>query len=186
MIFTISFIIAQVLGLIALTLIGIGYFQKAKGKMLILNAIANSFYATAFLFTGAYVAMTTSFISIGRCIYIYYAEKYSFKFSLHFLSIFIIAYIITALCLWSSPLDLMPLTSSILFTIGYSLKDLQTMRYFLLIPNTILCIYCIIATNYTNALLDAIEIIILVVAIIKFAKLNKKNLNINIDKNSHK
>ena len=71
----------------------------------------------------------------------------------------------------------MPLIASILFTIGYTIKNLQTMRYFLIIPNAVLVIYNILTTTYTSALLDFIEIIVIVVAIVKFYMDSKRIKN---------
>ena len=168
-----SFILAQIFGFVALILVCIGYFLKSKTSFLMLTVFANFFYALAFFVVGAFVGGALTFISIGRCLYLYFAEKHNFKYTLHFLSIFIVLYIASTIIFWASPLDLMAILSSSFFTLGYAIKNMQTMRYVLLIPNSLLVIYNILATTYTSAILDFIEIIVIIVAIIQFAKHKK-------------
>lgn len=173
-----EFILAQVLGSIALMLACISYFVKTKSKFIIIQTIANFFYASAFFVVKAYVGAGLVAISIFRCIYLYYAEKKSFKYTVHFLPIFIALYIATTIVFWGSPYDFMPLITSTLFTIGFAIKDLQTMRYIFIIPNVILVVYNILTTTYASALLDFIEAIVIVVAIIKYRKSSKNDENI--------
>lgn len=163
-----EFILAQILGGIALILVSIGYFFKDKNKFMIMQVAANFFYACAFFVVGAFVGGGLVMISLVRCLYIFFAEKYNFKYLLQFLSIFIVAYIITTIIFWGTTFDILPLISSIIFTIGYTIKNLQTMRYVLILPNLILVLYNILTTTYASALLDFLEVIVIIVAIIKF------------------
>ena len=165
-----EFVIAQVLGLIALIVVCIGYFLKNKSHFLLAQVIANFFYAGAFLVIGAYVGATLVTISIFRCIYLYYAEKYNFKYKIHFIPIFLLLYLTMTIAFWNKPYDFLPLMSSTLFTIGYTLNNMQKMRYILIIPNSILVIYNILCTTYTSALLDFIEILVIIIAIVKAMK----------------
>ena len=88
-----NFILAQILGGIALILVCIGYFFKKKSHFLIIQTVANFFYASALYVVGAYVGAGLVVVSIFRCVYLFFAEKYSFKHTLHFLPIFILVYI---------------------------------------------------------------------------------------------
>ena len=172
-----EFILAQILGGIALILVCIGYFLKTKSAFMIIQTIANFFYASAFFVVGAYVGAGLVMISLFRCIYLYIAEKKSFKYTLHFLPIFIVLYIVTTIIFWNNPFDFMPLIASTLFTIGFTIKNLQTMRYVLIIPNAVLVIYNILTTTYTSAMLDFIEIIVIIVAIMKFYRDSRRIKN---------
>ena len=171
--YMIQFILAQVFGAVALVIICIGYFVKTKPIFLLTQVAGNFFYALAFFVVGAYVGAALVMISLFRCIYIYISEKYSFRYLIHFLSIFIVAYIVTTILFWDTVFDLMPLSSSILFTIGYTISNLQTMRYILIVPNSILIVYNILTTTYTSALLDFIEVVVIVIAIVKHYQDNK-------------
>ncbi|MBP3619636.1 MAG: YgjV family protein [Clostridia bacterium] len=170
-----EFILAQVFGGIALVIVCVGYFLKTKGTFMITQVVGNLFYACAFFVVGSYVGAGLVGISIFRCLYIYFAEKFNFKFKLHLLPIFIVMYIAMTVLFWEGALDLLALSSSILFTIGYIIKDMQVMRYVLIIPNALLVIYNVLATTYVSAVLDFIEIMVIVAAIVKFYYERRKN-----------
>ena len=165
-----NFILAQILGICALISVCIGYFLKDKSKFLISQVIGNFFYSSAFLVVEAYVGGVLVLISLIRCIYLYYAEKYNFKYTKHFLSIFIVLFITLGIVFWNSPYDFIPMITGTIFTLGYSLKNLQLMRHILILPNVMLVIYNILCRTYTNAILDTIEVIVIITAIIKFNK----------------
>lgn len=169
-----EFVLAQIFGIVALVLICIGYFLKKKSNFLIIQVVANLFYAASFLMLDAKAAGIITLISLVRCIYIYFAEKYNFKYIYHFLSVFFVFYVLATIFFWSTPFDFVPLITSTLFTIGFALKNMQQMKYVLIIPNVMLVVYNILTKTYTNALLDLLETVVLVVAIIKDAKENKK------------
>lgn len=173
-----EFILAQILGGIALILVCIGYFLKTKSAFMIIQTIANFFYASAFFVVGAYVGAGLVIISLFRCIYLYIAEKKSFKYTLYFLPIFVVMYITITIVFWKNFFDFMPLIASTFFTIGFTIKNLQAMRYFLIIPNAVLVVYNILTTTYTSALLDFIEIIVIIFAIVKFYR-DSKRINNN-------
>ena len=88
-----DFILAQILGLCALIVVCIGYFLKDKPKFLISQVVGNFFYASAFFVVDAYVGGTLVMVSLVRCIYLYYAEKYNFKYTKQLLPIFIVLFI---------------------------------------------------------------------------------------------
>ena len=163
-----EFIIAQILGGIALVLICIGYFVKQKPLFLLLQIIGNIFYGGAFLILNSLSAGIITLISTIRCIYIFVAEKYNLKHTFGFLFIFFAAYITVGILFWKNWFDFIPIITAILFTIGYYIKDMDLMRYILLIPNALLVFYCIMSKTYTSAILDFIEFSVIIVAIIKF------------------
>jgi len=169
-----NFIIAQILGGIALILVCIGYFVKKKSIFITIQIIANIFYASSYIFLNVLSAGIITIISTLRCIFIYFSEKYNFKYSFYFIPVFIIGYIATGIIFWQNIFDIIPIISGSFFTIGFFLKDLQLMRYILIIPNALLVAFGLLTSAYTVALLDAIEMCVLIIAIIKFHFKNKK------------
>ena len=163
-------ILAQILGGIALVLVSIGYFLKSKAKFLLVQIVANLFYAGAFFVLNAYVGAILTTISTLRCVYIYYAEKLQWKHTFQFILVFILCYVLVTIIFWQTPFDFMPLLTSTMFTIAFTIKDLQVMRYILIVPNVILVFYNILVGTYASALLDLLEVIVIVIAIIKFSK----------------
>lgn len=169
-----SFVLAQVFGGIALILVAIGYFTKSKSSFLIYQVIADFFYALAFFVVDAWTAGIITIISMIRCIYLYFQEKKNFKYNTYYLLCFVSLYVLTTCLFWEGFLDLMPLATSIMFTFGYEIKNMQVMRYFLIIPNVILVMYNVITTTYASALLDFMEVVVIIASIIKFSKRKAK------------
>lgn len=65
-------------------------------------------------------------------------------------------------------------------TCAMCIKDMQKLRYALLIPNILITIYALIFKVYTTALLDFMEVVIIIVAILTFQIKKKKEFNKNL------
>ena len=166
-----EFILSQITGIIALIFVCISYFCKNKSKFLILQIFADIFYASSYLFINVYVAGIITIISSIRCIAFFICEKVKKpKLSYYLLPMFLICYVIVTIIFWQGFGDIIPLITCTLFTISYIQNNTQAIRYLTLIPNAILIVYNIFTTTYTNALLDTLETIVVIVAIIKFHK----------------
>lgn len=168
-----NFVISQISGGIALLLVCISYFLKNKSTFLIIQIISNLFYGASFIFMGSLVAGLITLVSIFRCFYIYFCEKFNFKYTAYYLPIFFCFYIILGILFWKSWFDIIPICTSIMFTFGFYIKNLQLMRFILIFPNALIMIYCILCKTYTNAILDFIELSVIIVSIIYFIILNR-------------
>ena len=171
-----NFILAQIFGVIALVATSIGYFCTRK-TFLITQIICDLFYAAAFLVLNAVVAGILTIISAIRVIYLFWAESTNFKYRVHLLPLFVVASLIVAILFWQGWADIVPVISLTIFTFALALKNLQIMRYVLLIPNFVLMIYNIAITTYASAVLDLLEFLVIIVAIITFSKKSKQTLN---------
>lgn len=171
-----GFIIAQILGAVALILVCIGYFLKDKSVFMIIQAVSNIFYASAFFAVEAYVGACIVLVSVFRCIYIYFAEKKEFKYKFHLLPVFVGLYVVVLFVFYKSYYDIIPLCTATIFTFVLAIKNMKLMRYILIIPNAVLVLYNILTKTYFNALLDFIEVFVLIIAIIKHNKFSKKNI----------
>ena len=170
----INFIIAQVLGAIALVLMVISYFVKKKISFLFLQIIANLFYGLSFIFSSSLVAGINSIISILRVIQLYFYEKAGKTDPPYIIIIYSIIYIIVGIIFFNNILDIIPIITPIIFTIAMSMKNMQMVRYLMLPPNALLVFYAVMCQAYTTAILNFVEIIALIVAIIKFSIDKKK------------
>ena len=171
-----GFILSQVMGGVALILVALSYFVKAKKSFLLLQTIANLFYAASFLFQGLFVAGVGTLISLCRALGLYILSAKKIDPSEQYLIILLACYFINASIFYQVPLDIMPLCTSCLFTLAFFVKDMKNVRYFMILPNVMLVVYGIITQCYTNALLDTMEVCILVSAIIYHHKDNKKKI----------
>ena len=163
-------ILAQCFGAVALILVCISYFAKNKKKFHLLQIGGDLFYGLAFFVVNSYVAGAITMISAIRCVYLYFAEKHDYKYKNQWLLVFIICYIVMTIIFWQGWVDLIPLFTSIMFTIAYACKNLQTLRYLSILPNIVLVGFNIYSQTYVSAVLDLTETLIIVVAIIKHTK----------------
>ena len=168
------YIISQVLGYIALALICFAYCLKNKTKLLVVGFISNIFYAVSFLLLNSVVAfITTIFLSI-KLIMLYFLQNKNYDYKKYTISIFIALFVIIAIIFVRTPIDVIPIITVSIFSVGYELKNLQLMRIIFIIPNIMLFIYSLLYLNYAGALLAVIELSVLVVALIKNHISNKK------------
>ena len=175
-----EFIISQILGVVSCILLCISYFYRKKAAFLLYQLASDLFCGLSFICLRVLSAGIITLISILKCIYLYFCEKTNFKYKYYFLSIFMVAYVVVVWLTWQSPLDIIPLITVTLFTFSFCIKDMQVMRYVILLPSVILFVYCILCGTYTNALLETIEISSIIIAIIKFNRENKKLKNKNL------
>ncbi len=180
----IEFIISQILGGIALILVCIGYFTKLKSNFLIIQIIANIFYAGSFLVQLSMVGGIITLVSTLRCIYLFICENRNFKYTIYFLPIFIVTYIIIGVIFYSGIGDIIPIFTGTLFTVAFYVKNLQLTRYICIVPNVLLIIYNIFCKTYTNALLDFVEVVVVIVAIVKHSKFYKNKKINNLSKSN--
>lgn len=169
-----NYIISQVLGFISLILICASYFFKDKNKFLILEIVANVFYASALLVLSAWSGGIVVCISTVRCIFLLLCNKFNYKHTVKFLPIFFTAYLVTGIVFWTAWYDILPIFIGSLFTVGFYIKNNITMRIVLIIPNTLSIIYDYIVNAHSNALLNVIEVTVIIISLFKFIYLYKK------------
>ena len=163
-----NFLLTQIFGFIALIIVGLSYFQKNKERFLFLQIIANFFYATAFLFQNLLVAGIGTYISLFRAFGLYYISKCNKEPPLQYLFIIFACYFINTSLFYSSPVDLIPLITSCIFSIAFFIKDMGSTRFLMIIPNIALCCYNFTFLCYTSSILDGIETFIATVSYITF------------------
>ncbi len=161
-----NYILSQIFGSIALILTCISYFVKKKSTFLIFQIFVDIFYATSYILINVLGGGIITIFSIFRCILFYFLGDKHYKWSIYSLPLFFSIYITCGIVFWTGWLDIIPIFTSIMFTIAYVVKSLSLTRYIVLIPNFALCLFGILNANYSTALLDFIEFTVVIVAII--------------------
>ena len=163
-----EFILAQIFGGIALLLVVVSYFWKDKKVFLMLQVIANIFYGLSFVFSSALVFGINSFISIVRVVVLYVYEKKNISPPIYLVIPFVLSYLTVGIIFYQQPIDIIGIFTPMLFTIAMWMKNMQLVRYLMLLPNALLVLSALLYSAYTTALLDTVEIVAIVVAIITF------------------
>jgi hypothetical protein len=84
------------------------------------------------------------------------------------------ATIASCVLLWKSALDLIFMFGLIIFTLAFKIKNAKKMRYVLLIPNTLYCIFEFCSKSYAVFTSTFIELVALIVSIITEEIIEKK------------
>lgn len=171
-----NFILTQIFGGIALILVCISYFVKNKIRFLAVQIFANVFYASAFLFQHLFVAGFNTLISIIRTavFYCYFVKKPDKEIPMFIPLIFVGFYSVNFIIFNVAWYEIFVLFTSIIFTFAFYIKNMQTTRYVMLIPNIILCVYNALNMCYTSSVLDGIEFCVNLISIIYFSVIAKK------------
>lgn len=160
---------------IALVLYSCSYFFRNKRNYLILQLTGNLFLSVSYLVMGSYFTMVSVAIGIARGLSCYLYEKKNKKvplyviFSLCFATItsyiVINCFILTESSVW----DVLYLIASCLYAITFAMRNITLMRYVVLIPHSFAIAYnLLINAPISSAISYTIELIVTVVAIIKF------------------
>ena len=155
------------MGGVALIIYLISYFFKERKNFLIFQFVGDLFYALSYIFDGSLVAGINTFISMACVLVLFILTEKKKEAKIYLFFIFASLYIINGAIFFTDAFDLIPIITSVLFTMGYFAKTMKLTKIFMLIPNIFLVVYGIARGVYTSALLDAIECVVIISAIIE-------------------
>lgn len=167
---TFNFWLAQILGLIALIFVCISYNTNNKKHFLFYQILANIFYASSFLSLNVIVGGINTIISIIRVTCLYFIEKKNNDYPKYLYFIFAISYLTLGILFFESYLDILAIISYEIFNLAMFCKNINKVRYLMILPNVMIVIYNILNQTFTNAILDLVEIAVLCCSIYKFRK----------------
>lgn len=164
---------------IALILYSCSYFFNTKKRYLILQLIGNGFLSLSYLLMGAYFTMVSVGIGIGRGLICYTYEKRNKNVPIYMIAglclVTILSYVVINFVILSgnsSPWDVLYLIAACMYAITFAIRDIKLMRYLVLIPHTCAILYnLLVGAPISSAISYGIELVITVVAIIKFHKI---------------
>lgn len=170
---TTSYIISQAIGLVAIAIVLTGYFVSTKKKQLVLSIIANIAIALSFLFLGTYTAFLGIIIATIRTI-IFFVYELRFKQVPTWLIgiIFLVLILNNALVIMETKqifaIELLPMISLMLYTVGFRIRRLVYMRLFFIIPIILFLIYDIYIGAFTDIILKISEFTAIIITSSKF------------------
>lgn len=168
--------LSYIMSIIALALFCGSYFFNNKKKYLISQLVGNVFLSLSYFFMGAYFAMISVAIGIGRGLICYTYEKNNKKVPVYMIAglcfVTVLSYIIINYVILSgesSPWDILYMFASCMYAITFAMRNIKLMRYVILIPHISAISYNLLAkAPISSAISYGIEFIITIVAIIKF------------------
>ena len=173
---TINFIIAQIIGILALIILMLS-FQKNEKKLLLKYQIISSFlYALQYVFLGAY---TGSLMNLTCMVRNFIFNKYNNKkVPIHWLIIIVILMIVFLLISYIRTISLLPMLAVVLYSIAVWYGNLKLIRCTEVISCTLFIVYNIRVLAITGLIAIMIELIAALIAIYRF-DIKKLNSNKN-------
>lgn len=169
---SINFIIAQIIGTIALIVLMLS-FQKNKKEILLKYQIISSFlYALQYLFLKAYTGSLMNIIcAVRNFIFNKYDNK---KVPIYWLIIVIFLMITFSLITYIGPISLLPMIAVVLYSVALWGGNLKIVRFVEVISCTFYIIYNINVLAITGLISTIIELLSALVSIYKFDIKTKK------------
>ena len=169
-----NFIISQVFGSIALLLVCVSYSFNNKKIFLFYQILANIFYSASFLSLNVLVGGANTIISTIRVFVLYFYEKKDKNPPIYLFLLFFSLYLASGLLLYQKSLDILAICSYEIFNIAMFVRDINFTRILMIPPNVMIAIYNLLNMTYANAILDFIEVVVLIFAVVKFNLLSRK------------
>ena len=174
-------VLSLIAGFFAMLLVGTSYFFTKKKYYLFFQASGIVFLMASYLFDEAFFAMVGLGVALVRTL-VYYTYEKGDKFTpvwvgLLFAVLTVAAYLIVNLGILKTakPIDIICLLSLVAFALILRIRDLETVRYFVLLPIVLSIVYnafsgaaAFVTVSYS------FELVMSVLAICKYQIFNKK------------
>ena len=172
-VYTKQFIIAQIIGIIALIVLMLS-FQKNEKKVLLKYQIFSSLlYALQYIFLGAYTGSLMNLTCMARnCIFNKYNNR---KIPFYWLVLIIALMIIFSLITYIGVISLLPMFAVILYSIAIWYGNLKLIRCTEVFSCSLFIVYNIKVLAITGLIATIIELIAALIAIFRF-DIRKSNL----------
>lgn len=162
-----SFILAQICGVIVLILTVISVQFKTKEKIVMCFVFANLAMAVQFFLLNAVTGAVISIINTIRCIIFYYYKKKDKKPSLIILLIFEIVAIVSGMMSWQNMWSVIPIVVTVIYTYGLWQDNVKVIRITTAIVGLGWAIYDIIVMAFVGAIQEISQFVSAMIALIK-------------------
>ncbi len=168
------FIIAQLIGLVALFFSLKSFLQKSKEKYIIDSIITAIFNGIHYFLLNAYSGFIIKIIALLREIILYKREKNKKYDKIILFILIMLVYIITGIFTYNnSIINLLPIICATTYFVAEWFGSIVTIKILALITTILWLIYNIAFLSITGAIYNVITIIVVTYALIKT---NKKNV----------
>lgn len=166
-----NFIIAQIIGIIALIVLMISFQKNTKEKLLKYQMVSSFLYAIQYLFLGAYTGCLMNFTCMVRN---YIFNRYKNKVPIYYLIIVILIMIFLSMLTYSGLISLLPMIAVVLYSCALWYGNLKIVRITDIISCLLFIIYNIKVLAITGLIATFIEMLSTIIAIYKFDIKNRR------------
>lgn len=168
------YIVAQVIGIMAVTVWVLCIQMKDKKKILELQIVASIFYAIQYLLVNAVSAGVLEIVSIVRIAYFYKNEKEGKENSVLSLILLNLLTVVVIVIFYQNIFSLLPLVIGMLYTFSTWQKDTKIIRICFLIAAILWIIYNVYFKAYAVLIGNFFEVASGVISILRFGDLKRK------------
>ena len=166
-----NFIIAQIIGIIALIILMISFQKNTKRKLLTYQIVSSFLYAIQYFFLKAYTGFFMSFTCMIRN---YIFNRYKNKVPIYCLIIIILIMISFSILTYSGLISLLPMIAVVLYSFALWYGNLKIIRITEVISCSLFIIYNIKVSAITGLIATFIEMLAAIIAIYKFDIKNRR------------
>lgn len=152
-------VLAQILGIIAITLMFLSYQKKSKKDFLFLQIFMNVFFGLQYTILNAFSAVASNIISIVKSAIFYKYEKENKKIPFAYLMIFGIIIIIFGLLTYNGLYSIIPIVIALIYTYGTWQNKLTTTYKLGIIASILWTCYNLMVGAYISIISSVIEFI---------------------------
>ena len=162
------FIVAQIFGILVIISNVLSMQMKQKRNMIIMFMLGNLFSALNFILLQSYSGAVICFFAIIQIFINYYFERKGQEVPKIFIGAYIIISIIIGLITLKSYIDILPIVSSILYTLSIVQKEEKNIRRILLVNSISWTIYEFMSMAYTAGISDALMAVSALIGMYRF------------------
>lgn len=162
------FIVAQIIGILLIILNVISMQLKNKKNIVFVLLIINLLAAINLMMLGSYTGSIICFFAAVQVIINSFFERKNKEISKVILGFYVIISITCGVITYKTMFDILPIISSILFTITIIQKKEKNIRRIHLINMSLWVVYDFISAAYTNVISDSITLVSDLVGIYRF------------------
>lgn len=171
------FIVAPIFGILVIIANVLSMQMKHKKHMIIMFMLANLFSVFNFILLQSYSGATICFFAIIQIFINYFFERKDKEVPKIVIGTYIIISIIIGVITFKNYIDILPIISSILYTLSIIQKQEKNIRRILLINSVSWTTYEFISMAYTAGISDALMVISTLIGMYRFDYKTKKKLD---------
>lgn len=169
-----TYIVSQVLSIIATILLLLSYQQKTHKRIVIMQAFSGFLFGTQYLMIGAFEGMMCNYIGMVRAITYSFRGKSKFSDSVACPALFAAAFIVSGIFTYESPMSLLPTVAMVISSFVMWIPKTQELRVLSLPTCAMWLIYNISADAAIAVLTEVFNIVSILIALIRFSKFAQK------------
>ncbi len=174
-----NFILAQVMGLIALILSLLAISQPNRVRYIIFNILQVICSGIQYILLNKHIAFYLCVASVIRLVIYYHKDKYSKGANILILLLFIAIHITTTALTYESILDIFPAMATILVAYTVWQGNIYVIKIGCLVAKTLWGIFALVTRAYFSVIMDIIIIIWTIIVLYRMFKEKSKNNILN-------